>query len=106
MAAKVSQSMPKGLRYEPTPKWVRAEAGGETVVDTKAAVLIWEPGQVVPLYAVPREDVRMELLRASDSAEEGGSHDAPLAELWAVEVDGRRHDRAAWRYADGDLEGY
>ena len=45
------------LRWEPTPKRVRALAGGETVLDSTRAVLVWEPGRRVPIYAVPREDV-------------------------------------------------
>jgi uncharacterized protein (DUF427 family) len=106
MAVRYSEAMPRGLRFEPTPKWVRAEAGGETVVDTRGAVLVWEPGHVVPLYAIPREDVRMDLFRPAGTDEDGAGHDAPLAELWALEVDARRHEAAAWRYADEDLDRY
>ena len=36
---------------------LRGEKGGETVVDSRAAVLVWEPGKRVPVYAVPRTDV-------------------------------------------------
>jgi uncharacterized protein (DUF427 family) len=64
MATRYSEALPRELRYEPTPKWVRAEVGGETVVDTRGAVLVWEPEHVVPGYAIPRRDVRMELLPA------------------------------------------
>jgi uncharacterized protein (DUF427 family) len=105
MAKKHSEGMPRGLRYEPTQKWVRAEAGGETIVDTRGALLVWEPGHVVPRYAVPREDVRMDLLSPAGSDEDAG-HDAPLAELWALDRDGPRHEAAAWRYTDEDLDGY
>jgi uncharacterized protein (DUF427 family) len=45
------------LRWEPTPKRVRALAGADTVLDSRRAVLVWEPGRKVPIYAVPREDV-------------------------------------------------
>ncbi|MCW2563572.1 MAG: hypothetical protein JWQ31_2132 [Mycobacterium sp.] len=41
------------LRYEPTPKRVRAAVGGEPVADTCDARLVWEPRRVVPTYAVP-----------------------------------------------------
>ena len=64
MATRYSEALPKDLRYEPTPKWVRAEVRGETVVDTRGAVLVWEPDHVVPGYAIPREDIRMELIAA------------------------------------------
>jgi uncharacterized protein (DUF427 family) len=49
-----------GLRYEPTEKRIRAERGGETVIDSRRALIVWEPGRVVPTYAVPRDDVRGE----------------------------------------------
>lgn len=46
------------LRYEPTVKHVRATLGGQTVVDTARAMLVWEPRRVVPGYAVPEKDIR------------------------------------------------
>jgi uncharacterized protein (DUF427 family) len=49
------------LRYEPTEKRIRATRGEETVIDTRRALIVWAPGQVVPTYAVPREDIRGEV---------------------------------------------
>ena len=46
------------LRHEPIEKRIRATLGGETVVDSTRAMLVWEPRRVVPTYAVPEEDVR------------------------------------------------
>ena len=51
------------LRYEPTAKRIQAVLGGETVVDSTRAVLVWEPRRVVPSYAVPVQDVRGERRR-------------------------------------------
>jgi len=48
----LGQSMPE-LRYEPTPTRIRAYAGGSLVVDTRDALLVWEPRRVVPVFAVP-----------------------------------------------------
>ncbi len=45
------------LRHEPTQKRIRAELGGATVVDSTRAMLVWEPGRVVPTYAVPEDDL-------------------------------------------------
>lgn len=59
MATLVSSALPRDLRYEPTPKWIRAERDGEVVVDSRRAVLVWGPQQVVPGYAFPAEDVRL-----------------------------------------------
>ena len=51
--------MPRDLRYEPTPKWIRAERDGEVVVDSRRGLLVWQPDHVVPGYAFPSDDVRV-----------------------------------------------
>lgn len=48
-------------RHEPVAKRIRAQLGGETVVDSTHAVLLWEPRRVVPSYAVPEEDIAAHL---------------------------------------------
>ncbi len=117
------------LRHEPIEKRIRATLGGETVVDSTRALLVWEPRRVVPTYAVPVEDVRAEIAPAP--AGEGADADAlgmpamgaprlgdrvvldpsvPFAvrstegEPLVVRVDGREAD--AFRAADPDLDGY
>lgn len=50
------------LRTHPVSKWVRAMTPAGTVVDSRAAVLVWEPRRVVPSYAVPVADVSAELV--------------------------------------------
>ncbi|MDP9027069.1 MAG: DUF427 domain-containing protein [Actinomycetota bacterium] len=45
------------LRVEPTAKRIRAIAAGQTVVDSRDAMLVWEPKRVVPTYAVPERDI-------------------------------------------------
>jgi uncharacterized protein (DUF427 family) len=49
------------LRYEPTPKRVRAMLGDELVAYTNEALLIWEPRRIVGSYAVPQADLRAKL---------------------------------------------
>ena len=44
------------LTYFPTARWIRATRGDNTIVDTRHAVLVWEPGKTVPSYALPRQD--------------------------------------------------
>jgi uncharacterized protein (DUF427 family) len=56
------------LRHEPTAKRIRAVLGGDTVVDSTRAVLVWEPRRIVPSYAVRAEDVRGELVPAGAAA--------------------------------------
>jgi len=63
MAVRLSDAFPReALRYEPTERWIRGELGGELVVDSKDAWLVWNPGTVVPGWCFPREDVRAELI--------------------------------------------
>ena len=49
------------LRYAATPKHLRAAFDGRTVLDTRDALLVWEPRRVVPFYAVPPGDLDLEL---------------------------------------------
>ncbi|MDQ0213098.1 DUF427 domain-containing protein [Arthrobacter bambusae] len=52
------------LRYEPTAKRIRAEAAGRSLVDSRRAVLVWEAGRVIPVFAVPDADIAAELVPA------------------------------------------
>ena len=60
------------LRHEPTAKRIRAVLGGETVVDSTRALLVWEPRRIVPSYAVPAEDVRGDLMPAGPAGADPG----------------------------------
>jgi Uncharacterized protein conserved in bacteria len=60
MSSQVRELMASGfgqLRHEPTAKRIQAVLGGDTIVDSTRAVLVWEPRRIVPSYAVPVEDV-------------------------------------------------
>jgi uncharacterized protein (DUF427 family) len=45
------------LRYEPVDKRIRGLIGGQVVIDTDRALLVWEPKRVVPSYAVPAAEL-------------------------------------------------
>jgi uncharacterized protein (DUF427 family) len=47
------------LTYYPSSRWIRGTRDERTVIDTRRALLIWEPGKKVPIYAFPREDVHV-----------------------------------------------
>jgi uncharacterized protein (DUF427 family) len=47
------------LRFATTPKRIRADLDGKTVLDTRDALLVWEPRRVVPWYAVPEADLHL-----------------------------------------------
>jgi uncharacterized protein (DUF427 family) len=48
--------------FEASPRWIRASLDGATVVDSRRAKLVWNPGRVLPVYAFPREDVALHAL--------------------------------------------
>lgn len=50
------------LRYEPVTQRIRVLHGEQLVAETTHAMLVWEPRRVVPSYAVPRDDLRAELV--------------------------------------------
>jgi uncharacterized protein (DUF427 family) len=131
MSTQVHELLASGigeLRYEPTAKRVRATLGGEAVVDSTRAVLVWEPRRIVPSYAVPESDIHGELVPSSapgsDGELEAGS---PLPGVFArpvldpsvpfsahttggeavdVRANGETSPGAGLRLADPDLAGY
>src|ERR1700745_2593107 len=92
MSSKVRELMASGfgeLRQEPTAKRIQAVLGGDTIVDSTRAVLVWEPRRIVPSYAVPAEDVRGELVPAGAVSAASGPGDevgVALADLTALRV--------------------
>ena len=59
---------PEHVAYlEATPKRIRATFGGETVVDSKRTVIMYETGHQ-PVYYFPMADVRMDLLEETDKS--------------------------------------
>jgi uncharacterized protein (DUF427 family) len=99
------------LRHEPVERRVRAMAGGDAVVDSSRAILVWEPRRVVPSYAVPAEDIAAELTPAEVANGKAGGVLHPgipfsvhTAAGEPVSIGGR--DGAGFRFADEDLAGY
>lgn len=56
------------LRYEPLLTRVRGLVGDTALVDSRRALLVWEPRRVVPTYAVPLADVRGEVVPGTSTA--------------------------------------
>jgi uncharacterized protein (DUF427 family) len=55
------------LRYTATPKRIRALLDGEPVLDTRDALLVYEPRRIVPWYAVPPNDLHLALTEHAPS---------------------------------------
>lgn len=103
-------------RYEPTEKHLRISLDDEPVADTVDGLLIWEPGRLVPTYAVPEADVtaRLESAGRIDDLPDASVlipanafavHSCP-GEMFDVVADGARASSAAFRPDDPDLAGY
>jgi uncharacterized protein (DUF427 family) len=88
--------MPERVLYaEPLRRRLRAELGGRTVVQSDAAVLLFEPGRY-PVAYFPLADVAAGALRPTDHR----SHHGDLGETAWFEVVGgsRRAARGAWQH--------
>jgi len=86
-----------GYRIELVPclKRLRAAFGGETVVDTTRAVVLRETKHV-PVYYFPRDDVRFDLLEATDHRTY-----CPFkgeAGYWTIATGRGRSENAVWGY--------
>jgi uncharacterized protein (DUF427 family) len=55
----------RALYMERSPKWVRVVLAGETIADTRNALLLQESG-LMPTYYFPPEDVRADVLEPSE----------------------------------------
>ena len=89
------------LWFHEVPKRVRATFGGEVVVDTEGAHLLHET-RMLPVYYLPRDDVRFDLLEPTDH-----STHCPFkgdARYWNVRVGDHVAENAVWGY-DEPIEG-
>jgi uncharacterized protein (DUF427 family) len=86
----------KGLIYlEDSPRRMRANFAGETIVDSRHPKLLHEY-EHLPVYYFPKAEVRMDLLEATDH-----STHCPWkgdASYWSVRVGDRVSENAAWSY--------
>lgn len=84
-------------RISPTESHVVVEVAGTVVADTTGARILHETN-LPPRYYIPFEDVRSELLTATDR-----STHCPYkgdARYWTVTVDGTEHPDIVWGYDD------
>jgi uncharacterized protein (DUF427 family) len=92
----------------PWPRRLRARFGGETIADTRGAVLLRQHG-FLPVFWLPVADVRAGLLVPSAWTTE--SPYRGTASYWHVRVGDRVAESTAWTYPDPlpgspDLRGY
>lgn len=111
------QAVPE-LGFEPVPMRLRAYVDGAPALDTQHGVLIWEPRRIVPVYAVPEDDLLLTVEPTDPQPEPpdldafppmlGPSsfepHTTPGTIVDLVAGD-RRLERAGFRPDDDDLAG-
>lgn len=92
------------MRTEISDKWVRAFVDDVAVVDSRAAMLFYEPSFPVPAYAFAEQDVRMDLLQPTDEPPPRTPWfhlpKGPVLQWFDVVAGGRRLRHAAWRRDD------
>lgn len=106
------------LAFEPVPMRLRAFIDGDLALDTQHGVLVWEPRRIVPVYAVPEDDLLVKVepteptpepldldslppMLGPDSFE---PHTTPGSVVDLV-TDNGQLARAGFRPDDGDLAG-
>ena len=85
------------LYFEDSPRRVRVVFGGETVADSRRVKLMHET-RLLPVYYFPEEDVRMDLLEATDHTTR-----CPFkgeASYWSVRVGEKVAENAVWSYPE------
>jgi uncharacterized protein (DUF427 family) len=96
------------VHVEPSPRHVRVTFNGETIADSKRAVLLRETGHL-PVYYFPPEDVREDVLAPTEQHTR-----CPYkgeASYWTIKVGDRVAENAMWGYLDPlpgreDIRGY
>lgn len=96
------------ILFEDSPRRVRAVLNGVAVADSTRVKLLHETGHL-PVYYFPMDDVRMDLLEATDR-----HTNCPYkgdASYWTVRVGDRRAENAVWGYPEpiperSDIAGY
>ena len=85
------------LFWDPVPHRIRVLFGGETVVDSTRVMLLHETKHL-PVYYVPEDDVRRDLLEPSEKT----SHcpHKGTARYWSIQGGGRTAPDAIWEYPE------
>jgi uncharacterized protein (DUF427 family) len=83
------------ITTRPSTDHVRVEVDGVVVAESERPVLLDETG-LPTRYYLPRDDVRMDLLRATSFHTQ-----CPFkgeASYWSLDLDGTTHDGIVWSY--------
>lgn len=85
------------LYFEPTPRRISVVVCGQRIAESDRAMLLHETG-LMPVYYLPEEDVRADLLAATEH-----STHCPFkgdASYWTIRVGGEERENAVWSYPE------
>ena len=85
------------IHVEESPRRVRVVFGGQTIADSRHAVLLREP-RLVPVYYFPTSSVRTELMQPT--AHRVRSPSRGEASYWTIRVGEKIAEHAAWSYPE------
>ena len=93
--APVTEPSAYRIAFEPSPRRVKVVFAGTVVADTRRAVILRET-RLPPVYYLPREDVRMDLMTATEYRThcpfKGNAH------YWTLTVGDQSAENAVWSY--------
>jgi uncharacterized protein (DUF427 family) len=87
----------RSLFIEPTPKRIRAEVAGETIADSKNALILQESG-LQPVYYFPPDDVRLDLFEPTERHTKCPTKGE--ASYYSIRVGDREVKNGAWYYPE------
>ena len=85
------------ISFETSPTKVKVRFNGTLVAESRRAVIMRET-RYAPVYYIPRDDIRMDLMARNDHR----TH-CPFkgnASYWTLTVDGKTAENVAWSYED------
>jgi uncharacterized protein (DUF427 family) len=85
------------ITITPTHMHIEVRLGGVKVAESDRPVVLHETG-LPPRYYFPRDDVRMDLLKATST--ETRCPFKGQASYWSADIDGQVHDDIVWSYED------
>ncbi|WP_336773504.1 DUF427 domain-containing protein [Paenibacillus sp. MMO-58] len=93
----MSTNTKKVVKIDANPRRIRVKFAGETIADSKRVLTLHERGHL-PVYYFPIEDIRTDLLVATDHTTY-----CPFkgdASYWTIEANGRVSENAVWGYQE------
>lgn len=86
----MNKEIARFIKWEISPRWVKGEIAGETIVNSKQAMLVWEH-EKYPFYYFPKEDIQTDFLEPTGRGHNG-------RQTWHIKVGSHEVNNAAYGY--------